>query len=38
MTISKVMMNLSSKFGKFKADNIMVIWSENIVTKNTMDW
>ena len=36
--ISKVMMNLSSKFGKFKADNIVVIWSENIVTKNTKDW
>ena len=36
--ISKVMMNLSSKIGKFKADNIVVIWSENIVSKNTMDW
>ena len=31
-------MNLSSKIGKFKADNIVVIWSENIVAKNTKDW
>ena len=36
--ILKVMMNLSSKFGKFKVDNIAVIWSENKVTKNTKDW
>ena len=36
--ILKVMMNLSSKIGKFKADNIVVIWSENIVAKNTKDW
>ena len=38
LNLSAQMMNLSSKFRKFKADNIVVIWSENIVTENTMDW
>ena len=35
---SKVMIDLSLKFGKNKADIIGENWSEKIVTKNTMDW
>ena len=34
---SEVVIDLSLKFGKIKADIIVVNWSEKIVDKNTMD-
>ena len=35
---SKVMIDLCSKFGKIKADIIVVNWSEKLVDKNTLLW